>query len=62
METPKYMDVVRSKINETTGTVVAVYHDEEGVLRFDIRSNEDKIHYGTLASNWTTVSKEEATW
>ena len=62
MGTPKYMDIVRSKLNETIGVVIAVYTDEKEVLRFDIRTNEDRVYYGTPAENWTTVSKEEDAW
>ena len=61
---PEYQDDVRSKINEASGRVIAVYDlpDKEGIMQtyFDVeKADEDGVWYKTLATNWETTSTEK---
>ena len=55
---PKFQDYVRSRLNETTGTIIAVY-PLEGKTHFDIRLDDDSVWYGSPAENWETVRAYE---
>lgn len=49
------LDVVKHKLNETTGTVIAMY-SIGGIAYLDVRGDY-RIYYETPKENWTVVSK-----
>ena len=55
---PNYQDRVKHKYVDASGVVIAKYekHDE---TYFDVRSDNDRIWYGTMAKNWETIQTEE---
>ena len=68
---PKFQDFVKHKLNDTAGTVIAVYPgskipdsnpDIADMIFFDVRTVNEEIVYGTPAANWKTVRTEEESW
>jgi len=56
---PDYQDEVQNINNEYSGVVIAVYMID-GIKYFDVRdSDEDHVHYATLAKNWRLVCTAE---
>lgn len=55
---PDYQDVVKHKVTEVVGRVIAVYRVEDE-LYFDVRSETERIYYMTPAKNWDTILKRE---
>ena len=54
---PDFMDEVKHRTAGISGTVIAVY--QEGLIRkLDVRV-DDRIYYGTFASNWEVTVKYE---
>ena len=55
---PRYQDYVKNKHNDASGTVIAVYERNDQTY-CDVRSDDGRIYYETLASNWKTVRTED---
>lgn len=54
-----YQDEVKHKLNDIVGTVIATY-ELDGRQYFDVRVDEQRIYYKTIAANWeTTVAVDE---
>lgn len=58
---PEVGDEVKHKLNDTYGKVIAKYPEvyNPTVIRLDVRSSEDRIHYNTPAANWVTTMAVE---
>ena len=50
---PELMDTVKSKINDTSGTIDAIY-TKDGEEYFDVRVDE-RMYYETHADRWEVV-------
>lgn len=57
---PNYQDEVKRRFadNDSVGVVIAKY-SKDGKIVLDIRLSDDRVFYGTLASNWTTTRTRE---
>jgi len=53
MLTPDYLDEVKCKINDTAGTVNAIY-EIDGITYLDVEV-DDRIYYKSPASVWETI-------
>lgn len=56
---PEMADEVKSKINDSTGTVIAKYFSSYGEERLDVRSFDNQIYYATNIANWEVVRTRE---